>query len=71
MAWAAGLVVGSMWAGYVKSMAGWETMAWSLRMLGAVTAGTTLGWMGGSIIQLSMKRKTFTDLGLREENNRS
>ena len=48
MAWAAGTLVGPIWSGYVKQSAGWDTMAWSLGTLGAVTAVPTALWMSSS-----------------------
>ncbi|KAK6219470.1 hypothetical protein LQW54_002203 [Pestalotiopsis sp. IQ-011] len=46
MAFAAGGVVGPLWAGYVKAMAGWGTAMWSLGVWaasGAVVVGIWLG----------------------------
>jgi len=49
MAWAAGGVVGPLWAGFVEKSSGWGTMAWSLAVLGAAGALPALTWTGGFI----------------------
>ncbi|KAF2812895.1 MFS general substrate transporter [Mytilinidion resinicola] len=47
MAFAAGCLVGPVWAGFVREGPGWATMGWSLGLLSAVTAVPTFLWMGG------------------------
>ena len=49
MSFAAGTVVGPLWAGLVVDQAGWATMAWSLGLLSGVTTVPTLLWTGGFI----------------------
>ena len=46
MSFAAGTVVGPIWAGLVVDRAGWATMGWSLGLLSIVTAIPTLLWAG-------------------------
>lgn len=48
VAWAAGQLVGPIWSGYLELAAGWGTMAWSLGLLGGITAVPTLLYMGAS-----------------------
>ena len=48
VAWAAGQLVGPFWSGYLELAAGWGTMAWSLGLLGGITAVPTLLYMGSS-----------------------
>ena len=55
MAFAAGTLIGPIWAGYVRDQAGWGTMTWSLGLLsltGAVPCGI---WTGGSITRKNAK----------------
>jgi MFS family permease len=53
-AWAAGFLIGPVWAGFVESKAGWSTMTWSLGAFSAVSALPILLYTGGLIT----KRKT-------------
>ena len=48
-AWAAGSVVGPLWAGFVRARAGWGTMTLSLGLLSAVSALPVLICTGGLI----------------------
>ena len=48
VAWAAGQLVGPIWSGYLDLAAGWGTMAWSLGLLGGITAVPTLLYIGAS-----------------------
>ncbi|KAF1988644.1 MFS general substrate transporter [Aulographum hederae CBS 113979] len=57
MAYAAGCVVGPIWAGMVNQTAGWGTMSWSLGALSAVTAVPTVIWCGGSIFKKMKSRR--------------
>lgn len=49
MAFAAGCMVGPIWAGQVNDAVGWGTMAWSLALLSGVTSVPTFLWAGGWI----------------------
>ena len=53
-AWAAGYLVGPVWAGYVRDTAGWGTMTWSLGALSALSALPVMFYTGGLIT----RRKT-------------
>ena len=55
--WSAGLMVGPLWSGYVKERAGWGTMAWTLGVLGAVSAVPTLLWIGGPLKKPGLRRR--------------
>ncbi|MCJ1362369.1 hypothetical protein MMC16_001472 [Acarospora aff. strigata] len=46
-AFAAGTLIGPIWAGFVEQRAGWGTMAWSLGLLSALSAVPTVVWTGG------------------------
>jgi MFS family permease len=48
---AAGVMVGPIWAGFVYQQAGWGTMAWSLGMVSALSAVPTALFTGGNIFQ--------------------
>ena len=48
-AWAAGYLVGPVWAGYVENEAGWGTMTWSLGVLSALSAIPVILYTGGLI----------------------
>ena len=48
-AWAAGSVVGPLWAGFIQEKAGWATMTWTLGLLSAVSAVPVLLYTGGFI----------------------
>jgi MFS family permease len=58
-AWAAGYLVGPVWAGFVETKAGWSTMTWSLGAFSAVSAIPILAYTGGFIT----RRKTETYAG--------
>ncbi|OJD35373.1 mfs general substrate transporter [Diplodia corticola] len=57
MAWAAGALVGPIWAGYVKERAGWGTMGWSLGLLAAVSAVPAVLWTGGWVFGKGEERR--------------
>jgi len=46
-AWAAGCLIGPLWAGMVNQRAGWGTMTLTFGLLGIVTAVPTVIWCGG------------------------
>jgi MFS family permease len=46
---AAGVMVGPIWAGFVYQQAGWRTMAWSLGLVSALGAIPTAFFTGGNI----------------------
>lgn len=48
-AWAAGCVVGPLWAGFIQQKAGWGTMTWTLGLLSAVSAVPVVVYTGGFI----------------------
>lgn len=56
MVWAAGMVVGPIWGGFVFENAGWGTMNWTLGMLSAASAVPSVIWVGGNIFAKSPKR---------------
>ena len=49
MSFAAGTVVGPLWAGLVVDQAGWTTMTWSLGLLSGITTIPVLLWTNGYI----------------------
>jgi MFS family permease len=48
-AFAAGTLIGPVWAGYVEDSAGWGTMTWSLALFSLVGAVPCMIWTGGYI----------------------
>ena len=48
-AWAAGCIVGPIWAGFLQAKAGWATVTWSLGVLSAVSALPVMVYTGGLI----------------------
>ena len=48
-AFAGGTLIGPIWGGFVVARAGWETMAWTLGLLSALSAIPTMIWAGGFI----------------------
>lgn len=48
-AFAAGSLIGPVWAGYVKDAAGWGTMSWSLALFSFFGAVPCLIWTGGNL----------------------
>lgn len=54
-AFAAGSLIGPIWAGYIESTAGWGTMAWSLGLLSFSGAVPCLIWTGGFITHRNAK----------------
>ena len=49
VAWAAGAMVGPLWAAGVQKEAGWKTFTWTLGLLNAVSAVPVLLYSGGFI----------------------
>ncbi|PQE28964.1 hypothetical protein CJF30_00003989 [Rutstroemia sp. NJR-2017a BBW] len=56
LAFAAGGLVGSLWAGMIIDRSGWSTVTWTLGLLSAVTAVPALAWMGGRL-QMKMRER--------------
>lgn len=54
-AFAAGTLIGPIWAGYVEDAAGWGTMTWSLGLFSLAGAVPCLFWTGGFITQVNAK----------------
>jgi MFS family permease len=52
-AFAAGSLVGPIWAGMIRDAYGWGTMSWSLGVLSSFTSVPTLLFLGGSIYSRS------------------
>ncbi|RDL38980.1 MFS transporter-like protein [Venustampulla echinocandica] len=50
-AFAAGSLIGPMWAGYVENAAGWGTMSWSLGLFSFAGAVPCMIWTGGLITE--------------------
>ena len=46
---AAGVMIGPLWAGFVYQQAGWGTMAWTLGLVSALTAIPTAFYTGGTL----------------------
>lgn len=61
MSYAGAMIVGPMWAGFVKESQGWGTMCWSLGILSAVSAVPTVGAWKISLYQ-HWSNRTFTDI---------
>lgn len=55
MAFAAGTLIGPIWAGYVRDNAGWGTMAWSLGLFSLMAAVPCAIWTGGLITRTNAK----------------
>jgi MFS family permease len=55
MAFAAGTLIGPIWAGYVRDEAGWGTMTWSLGLLSLAGALPCAIWTGGLITRNNAK----------------
>jgi MFS family permease len=62
LAFAAGGLVGSLWAGMIIDRSGWGTLTWTLGLLSAVTATPAVVWMGG---RLQMERRETGDVETR------
>ncbi|CAD6440347.1 c0c59c18-4149-4ee3-8936-c40daf1feff5 [Sclerotinia trifoliorum] len=54
-AFAAGTLIGPIWAGYVKDYAGWGTMTWSLGLFSLTGALPCLIYTGGLITEVNAK----------------
>ena len=54
-AFAAGTLIGPIWAGYVRESAGWGTMAWSLGLFSLAAAVPCAIWTGGLITRTNAK----------------
>lgn len=59
-AWAAGSIIGPLWAGFIQQKAGWETMTWTLGLLSVVSAVPIAVFTGGFIVR--RKREGEGDL---------
>lgn len=57
MAFAAGTLVGPIWAGLIKQNYGWGTATWTLGLLSAVTSVPCLIWVDGSIRKRKMREQ--------------
>jgi MFS family permease len=55
MAFAAGTLLGPIWAGYVRHKAGWGTMSWSLGVFSLAGAVPCLIWTGGLVTRNNAK----------------
>ncbi|KAE8452748.1 hypothetical protein EG329_013020 [Mollisiaceae sp. DMI_Dod_QoI] len=55
MAFAAGTLIGPVWAGYVEQAAGWGTMSWSLGLFSIAGAVPCFIWTGGLITETNAK----------------
>ncbi|KAK2756091.1 hypothetical protein FQN54_005498 [Arachnomyces sp. PD_36] len=55
MVWAAGMVVGPIWGGFVFENAGWGTLTWTLGLVSAVSAIPAAIYVGGNIFGESRK----------------
>ena len=49
VAYAAGSLLGPLWAGFVTQAVGWGTMAWTLGLFSVVSAVPTFIWVGGRV----------------------
>jgi MFS family permease len=49
MAYAAGVLIGPIWAGFVREKAGWGTMGWTLGLLSAITVVPVICFVGGTL----------------------
>ncbi|TGO43622.1 hypothetical protein BOTNAR_1659g00020 [Botryotinia narcissicola] len=56
LAFAAGGLVGSIWAGMIADRSGWSTVTWTLGLLSAVTVIPVVVWMGGRL-QMGARRE--------------
>jgi MFS family permease len=56
LAYAVGFLIGPLWAGFITQSAGWETMTWSLGLLGGVAAFPVFWWTGGRIMLRGKER---------------
>lgn len=56
LAFAAGGLVGSIWAGMIVDRSGWSTVTWTLGLLSVVTAIPVVIWMGGRL-QMGVRRE--------------
>jgi len=54
-AFAAGTLIGPLWAGYVRDAAGWGTMTWTLGLFCVAGAVPCLIWTGGLITETNAK----------------
>jgi MFS family permease len=70
MSFAAGCLVGPIWAGFVEEQAGWATMAWSLGILSLGGAVPALIWTGGLITQRNAKSRDERAMGVAKIKTR-
>jgi MFS family permease len=75
-AFAAGTLIGPIWAGYIRDAAGWGTMTWTLGLLSITGAVPCLIWTGGLITRNNAKSGeeravggTAVESGTRGEEN--
>lgn len=54
-AFAAGTLIGPIWAGYIRDAAGWGTMTWTLGLFSLAGAIPCLIWTGGLITEKNAK----------------
>ncbi len=59
VAWAAGTLVGPLWAAALEKKGGWKTFTWTLGLLNAVSAIPVALYSGGFIV----RRKRASDSG--------
>ncbi|KAA6415862.1 MAG: MFS transporter [Lasallia pustulata] len=57
VAFAAGSLVGPIWAGFVEQRAGWSTMSWTLGLVSAVSAVPVVVYSGGLITKRHREEK--------------
>jgi len=64
---AAGTLIGPVWAGYVRTDAGWGTMSWSLGLFSVSAAIPCLIWTGGLITENNTKTGAERAAGRRSD----
>lgn len=55
MAWAAGMLVGPLWAGNLRKDVGWKTMTWTFGLVSGVSAIPIALYSGGFIVRRKAK----------------
>ena len=66
---AAGTLIGPLWAGFVSTQAGWGTMSWSLGLLSMVSAIPAAIWTGGLITRRKEAGKRWNHGADEKANN--
>ena len=51
---AAGALIGPIWAGFIEQSAGWAIMTWTLGLLSGITAISALVFTGGMITERNL-----------------